>query len=185
MCLQALVSIYAFLVCVCTCSSKLPVRTHGRGQRGRLLIKTDRSNTLVFPGWRCCWELRVPQPSSLSLIRAPIKNCAAPLLSRGSEDNLLFPGLTSHSTRREPRSIMSSSVLAQQKTKMVHSKEKVCVCAAFPHDIIISSDLTNLRTREDQKNRATHRTNCNSHCQAVMWQCLGKEIAKLSRKSWI
>lgn len=58
--------VYALSICACACSSEVLVRTHGRGQRERSLIKTDRSNTLAFLGWWCCWELRVPQPRSLS-----------------------------------------------------------------------------------------------------------------------
>lgn len=64
------------LLCFCECMhfvfvlAPAPARflsgLMGGGQRERSLIKTDRSNTLAFPGWRNSWELRVPQPRSLS-----------------------------------------------------------------------------------------------------------------------
>lgn len=34
----------------CVFAAEVPVRTHGRGQRERSLIREDRSNTLAFPG---------------------------------------------------------------------------------------------------------------------------------------
>lgn len=117
-----------FVFCACTCSSEVAVRAHGRGQRERSLIKTDRSNTQRSQDDSAAGSRGSLSPDP-SLIRAPIKNSAASLLNRGREDNLLFPGLTSHSTRQGPRSIMSSSVFstAGNKEQLAPCKERLYV----------------------------------------------------------
>lgn len=98
----------------------------GIAQRERALIKTDRSNIPASLGWRCSCELQVLQPRS-PLIRAPIKNQAAPLLSRSRLDRLLFPSFTSLSARSEFTSIycMFSALfgLVLNKAKFIHYRK--------------------------------------------------------------
>lgn len=52
--------VYALCVCACARSGEVLVRTRGRGQRERSLIKTDRSNTLAVPWMTALLEAAGP-----------------------------------------------------------------------------------------------------------------------------
>ena len=79
-------------------------RDSWEGSKGEVVNQDRQEHHPAFPGCSWCWELRSLSPDP-SLIRAPIKSRAAPLLSR---DNLLFPGLSSHHETRAQEHIMSS-----------------------------------------------------------------------------